>query len=212
MAVAGNISAGKTTLVQLLAKRLGWQPFLERERENPYLSDFYKNMHAWSFHSQLFFLISRTSDIRMLSDFSHSVIQDRTIYEDAEVFAKNLYRNRFMTERDYRTYSELYQTLGKFLPNPDLLLYLHAPVATLLERIKKRGREYEMRIDADYIKQLNDLYCEWIKGFNLCPVLTIPVEKLNYVDQVQHLDLIVSKIHDKLAGRKDVSLELVEIG
>ncbi len=200
IAIAGNIGVGKSTLVTLLAERLGWEPFFEGVVDNPYLADFYSNMAAWSFHSQVFFLSRRLRDLRRLMDLPTTVVQDRTVYEDAEIFAKNLYRRGFITERDWRTYSELYQVLTELLPPPDLVVYLQARVATLLDRIALRGREYEKQISPDYLAELNLLYDEWLADFALAPVLTVPADRLNFVANGSHLDLIVQKIQEKMRG------------
>jgi deoxyadenosine/deoxycytidine kinase len=204
VAVAGNIGVGKSTLVELLAQRLSWMPFFEPVGENPYLADFYSDMRSWSFHSQIFFLTRRLRIHRELCDNPISSIQDRSVYEDAEVFARNLARQGLMEERDYRSYRELYTVLTQFLPAPDLVVYLRAEVPTLIDRISQRGRSYEQEIEPAYLAQLNDLYEDWIRNFTLCPVLTVPAGELNYVVHDSHLDLIVSKIHDKLEGKEEV--------
>ncbi len=205
--VAGNIGVGKSTLVERLCARLGWEPFFEGVVDNPYLADFYADMRAWSFHSQIFFLGRRLKDLRRLMDFPRAVVQDRSVYEDAELFAKNLYRQGFITERDWASYHELYQALAALLPPPDLIVYLQATVPTLLHRIALRGREYEKSIAPDYLEQLNALYEEWIGGFDLCPVLTVPADRLDYVMNGNHLDLIIEKIQDKLRGEQMVLFE-----
>ena len=204
VAVAGNIGVGKSTLVELLAQRLSWQPFFEPVGDNPYLADFYSDMRTWSFHSQIFFLTRRLRIHRDLCDNPTSSIQDRSVYEDAEVFARNLARQGLMAERDYRSYRELYTVLTQFLPAPDLVVYLRAEVPTLIARIAQRGRSYEQEIEPTYLAQLNELYEDWIRNFTLCPVLTVPAGDLNYVANDSHLDLIVSKIYDKLEGKEEV--------
>lgn len=204
IAVAGNIGVGKSTLVGMLSKRLGWQPFYEPVAENPYLADFYHDMRAWAFHSQIFFLTRRLRAHRQLLDHPTSAIQDRSVYEDAEVFAHNLYLQGWIDERDYKSYTELYQVLSEFLPPPDLVIYLRASVSTLVDRIQLRGRDYERRISTEYLEQLNALYDSWITHFSLCPVLTVPADNLDYVANSGHLDLIVSKVQEKLVGKEEV--------
>jgi deoxyadenosine/deoxycytidine kinase len=204
VAVAGNIGVGKSSLVLLLARHLGWDPFFEPVGENPYLADFYRDMRSWSFHSQIFFLSKRLRAHRQLLDHPTSAIQDRTVYEDAEIFAYNLSLQGDMSERDHQTYRELYEALTQFLPPPDLVIYLRASLPTLLQRIALRGRDYEQQIRPEYLAQLNDLYDNWIGNFRLCPVLTVPADKLDFVAYGSHLDLIVSKIQEKLAGKEEV--------
>jgi deoxyadenosine/deoxycytidine kinase len=211
VAVAGNIGVGKSTLVGLLCAHLGWEPFFEPVAENPYLADFYENMRPWAFHSQIYFLTHRLRAHRQLLDHPTSVIQDRTVYEDAEIFARNLYNQDLIHQRDYRTYRELYEVLTKFLPPPDLVVYLRASVPTLLNRIAHRGRDYERQISSDYLAQLNLLYDAWIANFSLCPVLTVPVDDLDYVTFPAHLDLIVDKIQEKLTGKEEVVFNLDEL-
>lgn len=211
IAVAGNIGVGKSTLVTLLSERLGWQPFYEPVTENPYLADFYKDMRTWSFHSQIFFLTRRLLIHRKLLDHPTSAIQDRSVYEDAEIFAHNLFRQGLIDGRDYNSYRELYQVLTVFLPPPDLVVYLRASVPTLVERIKSRGRDYERQIEPEYLWQLNELYEEWIARFQLCPVLMVPADDLDYVSYPGHLDLIVRKVHEKLMGKDEVVFEPEEV-
>lgn len=201
IAVAGNIGVGKSTLVRLLSQQLGWEPFYEPVTENPYLSDFYRDMATWSFHSQVFFLTHRLQIHHNLVHFPGSAIQDRSVYEDAEIFARNLFLQGHLSQRDWQTYWSLYQTLSEFLPPPDLVIYLRASVATLLARIDQRGRDYERSIAPDYLDRLNQLYENWIAGFTLCPVLTVPADDLNYVAYPGHLDLVARKIEEKLTGK-----------
>ena len=211
VAVAGNIGVGKSTLVTLLSERLGWQPFYEPVTENPYLADFYHDMRSWAFHSQIFFLTRRLRSHRQLLDHPTSAIQDRSVYEDAEVFAHNLYNQGHIDERDYEAYQDLYQVLTDFLPPPDLVIYLRASVTTLMDRITLRGRDYERQIDHQYLGQLNLLYEEWIANFQLCPVLTVPADDLDYVAHLGHLDLIVEKVQEKLMGKEVVKFEPDEV-
>jgi len=168
--VAGNIGVGKSTLVKLLCENMGWQLFYEPETENPYLADFYQYMSRWIFQSQVFFLSRRLQIHHQIFHHSGSVIQDRSIYEDAEIFARNLFLQGNMSDRDYTTYRSLYQTLAEFLPPPDLVIYLRASVETLFRRITLRNRDYEKSINPDYLAQVNNLYNEWISTFTLCPV------------------------------------------
>ncbi len=211
VAVAGNIGVGKSTLVRMLADKLAWEPFYEPVGENPDLKDFYTDMRAWSFPSQVFFLTRRLQAHRRLHDHPTSAIQDRSVYEDAEIFAENLYRQGLMDERDYRTYRDLYQVLTEFLPPPHLVVYLRASVSTLQNRIALRGRDYERQIEASYLERLNMLYEAWIDGFKLGPVLTVPADNLDYVAHSSHLDLIAAKIHDKLVGKELVVFDDEEV-
>jgi len=211
VAVAGNIGVGKSTLVSLIAEHLGWEPFYEPEGENPYLADFYQDMRTWAFHSQVFFLTRRLRIHRQLMDHPTSAIQDRSVYEDAEVFALNLYRQGQFDERDYRSYRELYMVLGDFLRPPDLVIYLRSSVPVLLKRIHSRDRDYERQITFEYLAQLNDLYEEWISHFSLCPILTVPADDLNYVAIPAHLALITRKIEEKLMGKDEVIFTKEEV-
>ena len=211
IAVAGNIGVGKSTLVTLLSQRLGWKPFFEPVAENPYLADFYQDMRAWAFHSQIFFLTRRLRIHRQLLDHPSSAIQDRSVYEDAEIFALNLYRQGLIGGRDYNSYRELYEVLTEFLPPPDLVMYLRASVPTLMDRIKQRGRDYERQITPEYLGQLNQLYEEWIARFHLCPVLTVPADDLDYVSIPAHLNLIVDKVEEKLMGKEEVVFKPEEV-
>lgn len=211
VAVAGNIGVGKSTLVRLLSDRLRWDPFFEPEAENPYLADFYQDMQTWAFHSQIFFLTHRLRTHRKVIDHASSVIQDRTVYEDAEVFAHNLYRQGQISERDYRTYEELYRVLTEFLPPPDLVVYLRASVETLKERISQRGRHYEREISLEYLERLNELYETWVLNFSLCPVLTVPADDMDFVKHDGHLALIVEKVEEKLTGKEEVVFDPEEV-
>ncbi|MEW6715953.1 MAG: deoxynucleoside kinase [Chloroflexota bacterium] len=211
VAVAGNIGVGKSTLVELLCQHLGWKPFYEPERENPYLADFYRDMCAWAFHSQIFFITNRLRSHRQLLDHPTSVIQDRTVYEDAEIFAQNLYQQGLISERDFSTYLELYQLLIEFLPPPDLVIYLRASVSTLKKRIHQRGRDYERTISDEYLERLNKLYEAWVEKFVLCPMLTVPADDLDFVAHPVHLDLVVRKVQEKLSGKEEVVFDPLEV-
>lgn len=204
VAIAGNIGVGKSTLTTLLSERLDWEPFFEAVSDNPYLADFYGDMQRWSFHSQIYFLSRRMRHHWQLLERANSVVQDRTVYEDAEIFARNLYQQGLMKERDYHSYHELYEVVTTVLSPPDLIVYLRASIPTLQERIRIRGRSYERDISTIYLEQLNDLYEEWIAGFSLCPVLSVPSDDLDFVLNPGHLKLIADKVLDKLQGREEV--------
>jgi deoxyadenosine/deoxycytidine kinase len=205
--VAGNIGVGKSTLVQLLCGRLGWDPFYEPVAENPYLADFYRDMNTWSFHSQVFFLSHRLKIQHAIIRHPGSVIQDRSIYEDAEIFALNLFLQGHLSQRDYDTYWSMYEALTQFLPPPDLVIYLRASVPTLRQRIAQRSRDYEQSISTEYLERLNELYRQWIDHFTVCPVLTVPADDLDYVAHPRHLDLIVNKVQEKLTGKEVVRFD-----
>jgi deoxyadenosine/deoxycytidine kinase len=194
IAIAGNIGAGKSSLTGLLSQRLGWEPFYEAVAENPYLADFYQDMTRYAFHSQIFFLSRRLRHHRRLLDFPGSVVQDRSVYEDAEIFARALYEQQHIGQRDYATYRELYEVLVQFLPPPDLVVYLRASVPTLLQRIALRGRSFEQNMDPAYLEQLNELYEEWMRSFNQCPVLALPADELDFVHENSHLETVVEQI------------------
>lgn len=200
--VSGNIGAGKTTLVGNLCSRLGWTPYFEPEQHNPYLDDFYKDMEAWAFHSQIFFLIKRLQAHKNISIQKGSVIQDRSIYEDGSIFAYSLYKTKKINARDYHTYLELYGTLVEFLPAPDLMIYIQASVSTLVARIKQRGRGYETDIDPDYLAQLNSLYEQWAKNLTLCPVLALKGDELDFRTNSEHYSMIQDEIHAILPGSR----------
>ncbi|MFH2116326.1 MAG: deoxynucleoside kinase [Spirochaetota bacterium] len=202
LVLAGNIGAGKSTLVELLAERLGFKPYYEPVAENPYLKDFYTDMERWAFHSQAFFLTHRIKSHRALMDDPWSVVQDRSMYEDAEVFARNLYERGSMSARDWGTYSELYRTLTTLLPAPDLVVYLRISVPTLKKHIAKRGRDFEVDIPDEYLEGLNRLYEEWIDNFTLAPVLIVPGDKLDFVEESRDLKAIIRTIEERLQDRQ----------
>jgi len=204
--IAGNIGVGKSTLVTLLSRKLGWEPVFEAVAENPYLADFYDDMNRWSFHSQVFFLTRRLQQHHSLLQQPSAVLQDRSVYEDAEIFARNLYKQGHLSERDWASYFELYQTLAQLLKPPDLVIYLRASTATLRRRIAGRGREYERNIADTYLQDLNRLYDEWAAGFRLSPVLTVDTDNLDYVQYDEHLEQIWSRISDRLHGREYLAL------
>jgi len=190
IAIAGNIGAGKTELTSFLCRKYELKPFFEPNDTNPYLADFYRDMKKWAFRSQIYFLTHKFRLHRELEKESGTVIQDRTIYEDAEIFCKNLHRQRFIDSRDFTTYRELYAAIVKVLQPPDLMIYLKCPVRTLRQRIRIRGREMEQSIPLAYLKRLNALYEEWFRDYNLSPVLVLSTDKLDYLtDLVDRVDL-----------------------
>lgn len=202
--VAGNIATGKTSLTERLGARLGWRTSYESVADNPYLPDFYADMRQWSFHLQVFFLGHRAEQHLELANSPESAIADRSIYEDAHIFARALHHMGNLGELDYQAYRRVYDLVVAGLPRPDLLLYLKAPVPVLLDRIHRRGRSMESGITADYLALLETFYEEWMETFNLCPVLTIRSEDLDFVNKHRHLDIVVQRIQDKLAGKEDV--------
>jgi deoxyadenosine/deoxycytidine kinase len=202
--VAGNIGVGKTSLTELLGRRLGWHTAYESVADNPYLADFYGDMRAWAFHLQVFFLGHRAQQHQALARSPESAIVDRSIYEDAEIFARAALALGTVDERDYRTYRSVYELVAGQLPPPDLLIYLRAPVEVLVERIRSRGREIEAGISADYLNLLDGLYAQWIRNYDLSPVLSISTQDVDYVNRHGHMDLVVDRIHQKLEGKEEV--------
>jgi len=198
VAIAGNIGAGKTTLTRLVSEKMQWRAYYEKVIDNPYLSDFYDNMPRWSFHLQIFFLSNRFKSQKEISQWPNSCIQDRSIYEDVEIFAHTLYEQGNMTEVDYTNYRELFSIMVTYLRKPDLIIYLEAPVDKLVERILKRGRDYERTIDPNYLELLNDAYDRWItkaekEGFKVLRINTI---NKNFEENEKDLDLIIQYIRD----------------
>lgn len=190
IAIAGNIGAGKTELTAFLCRKYGLKPFYEPNDQNPYLEDFYRDMKTWAFRSQVFFLTHKFRLHRELEREAGTALQDRTIYEDAEIFARNLARQRLIDKRDWQTYWELYETIASSLRPPDLMIYLRCPVRTLKARIRLRGRKMEQDIPTAYLKRLNDLYENWFERYTLSPVLVLPTDTLDYVtDLVDRADL-----------------------
>jgi len=204
--IAGNIGAGKTTLVQILSERLGFTPFYEPHEENPYLADFYDDMESWSYQSQVYFLTRRLKIHQNLSQAQGSVVQDRSVYEDAEIFARNLFLQGDLSQRDYNVYQDLYHVLSSLLPPPNLMVYLRASVETLTQRIAKRGRDYEAGISPEYLNRLNSLYEDWMDAFDQCPLLVINSDDLDFVEKPEHVDKVVGWIQEKMTGRTVVSL------
>jgi len=196
--VAGNIGAGKSSLVNLLAEHLGFIAYLEPVLENPFLKDFYFDMRRWALQSQLFFLSHRAIMHQKLSTDTHSVVQDRSIYEDAEVFAKNLYVQGNIEEREWLVYQGLYRTLIEILPHPSLVIYIRASVPTLQARIVQRGRDFESTIPDAYLEGLNALYEEWISSFTMAPILTIPGDSLDFVAESRDLQVILRTVTKRL--------------
>ena len=202
--VAGNIGAGKTSLTERIGERLGWQTGYESVSDNPYLADFYENMGKWAFHLQVFFIGHRAEQHLALYQSPQSTISDRSIFEDAHIFARALNHMGAFPERDYNAYRQTFDLVVNNLPKPDLLLYLKCPVPVLMERIHQRGREMESGITADYLSLLDSFYEEWLTNFDLCPVLVIPSENLDFVNKPKHLDIVIERLQNRLAGKEDV--------
>ncbi|MEX0889993.1 MAG: deoxynucleoside kinase [Balneolaceae bacterium] len=202
LAIAGNIGAGKSSLTELLENHYGWRGYFETVDDNPYLSDFYEDMRRWSFNLQVYFLSGRFRKQKQMLDTSESLIQDRTIYEDAEIFAKNLNNMGLMSDRDYRNYQALYTAMIDFLQPPDLLIYLRAQVPTLVRQIQKRGRPYEHSIRIDYLESLNTLYEEWIESYPH-PKMIIDTDNIDYVSNQEDLGRIIELIEQRLFGLFD---------
>jgi deoxyadenosine/deoxycytidine kinase len=204
--VAGNIGAGKTSLTERIGQQLDWHSGYESVADNPYLSDFYGDMHAWAFQLQVFFLGHRAEQYLEAVGDPRSAILDRSIYEDFHIFARALHQMGNMAERDYLSYRRLYELVIASLPRPDLLIYLKAPVPVLLRRINRRARNMETGITAEYMSLLDSYYDAWLDGFDMCPVLTIRSDDLDYVHQPRHLETVVKRIQDKLAGKETMDL------
>jgi deoxyadenosine/deoxycytidine kinase len=204
--VAGNIGAGKTSLTERIGTRLGWWTGFESVADNPYLADFYGDMHAWSFHLQIFFLGHRAEQYLQAAHDARSAVLDRRIYEDAYIFARALHHMGNLAERDYLAYRHLYELVVDSLPRPALLIYLKAPVFVLMERIRRRARNMETGISGEYLSLLDSFYDEWLASFDLCPVLTIRSDDLDFVHQPGHLETVVERIQDKLAGKEVMDL------
>lgn len=199
-AVAGNIGSGKTTLTELLSKNLKWNPHFEDVANNPYLDDFYNNMEMWSFNLQIYFLGTRIKQIKEIQASGKSVIQDRTIYEDAYIFAANLHDMGLMMTRDYENYLQIFQLMESFISPPDLLIYLRADVPTLVKHIHLRGREYEASISIEYLSRLNKKYESWIEGYTEGKLLIVDVNELDFVNKEEDLGTVISKIQAETAG------------
>ncbi len=200
IAVAGNIGAGKTTLTELLSKHYGWSPNFEDVDDNPYLNDFYNDMQRWSFNLQIYFLNSRFNQILEIRKSGTTVIQDRTIYEDAEIFAPNLHAMGLMSTRDFNNYKTLYDLMIGLIRPPDLLIYLKASISTLVNQIQKRGREYENSIRLDYLRQLNDRYESWIKGYTMGKLLIVNVDDIDFASRREDLSFVIDKVDANIHG------------
>ena len=200
VAIAGNIGAGKTTLTELLSKHYKWIPQFEDVDQNPYLFDFYEDMPRWSFNLQIYFLNSRLTQLIEISKGTETVIQDRTIYEDAYIFAPNLHEMGLMSKRDFNNYFDFFQNLRQMIKPPDLLIYLQASVPTLVGQIQKRGREYEENIRLDYLKRLNEYYGKWIEGYKEGPLLVINVDNNKFAENEEDLGAIIAKVDAELYG------------
>ncbi|HEX9827068.1 MAG TPA: deoxynucleoside kinase [Flavobacteriaceae bacterium] len=199
-AVAGNIGAGKTTLTKLLAKHYKWEAQLEDVVDNPYLDDFYNQMERWSFNLQVYFLNSRFRQVELIRKSGKDIIQDRTIYEDAHIFAPNLHAMGLMTNRDYENYRSLFDLMESFVEGPDLLIYLRSSIPNLVNQIHKRGREYENSISIDYLSRLNERYEAWIHGYDKGNLLIIDVDTIDFVTKPEDLGTIITKIDAEIHG------------
>ncbi|TFH39215.1 MAG: deoxynucleoside kinase [Bacteroidia bacterium] len=200
IAIAGNIGSGKTTLAGLLSKHYGWEPHYEDVDDNPYLNDFYEDMQRWSFNLQIYFLNSRFKQVLEIKKSDKTIVQDRTIYEDAYIFAPNLHAMGLMSTRDFESYFTLFNLMSSLVEPPDLLLYLRASVPTLVNQIQKRGRDYESSIRIDYLKRLNERYEAWIESYKPGRVLIIEADSYDFPDNKDHLRQIIDKINAEIHG------------
>jgi deoxyadenosine/deoxycytidine kinase len=200
IAIAGNIGAGKTTLTTMLARHFKWTAQFEDVDHNPYLVDFYEDMHRWSFNLQIYFLNSRLKQLTDIRNGAETVIQDRTIYEDAYIFAPNLYEMGLMTKRDFENYASFFQTLKKMVSPPDLLIYLKASIPKLVDQIQKRGRDYEENIRLDYLKRLNEFYNKWIDQYDDGPLLIIDIDNINFAEKDEDFANVVQRIDAQIHG------------
>lgn len=200
LAIAGNIGSGKTTLTRLLAKQMKWKPYYESVDDNPYLDSFYDDMKRWSFNLQVYFLNSRFRQVVEIRKSDRTIIQDRTIYEDAYIFAPNLHEMNLMTTRDFDNYFSLFELMSSFIEAPDLLIYLRANVSTLVSQIAQRGRDYEESIRIDYLKKLNERYESWISGYDQGKLLIIDVDNIDFTNNPEDLGMIIEKINAEIHG------------
>ncbi len=200
IAIAGNIGSGKTTLTSLLAKSYKWEPHYEDADDNPYLNDFYDDMQRWSFNLQIYFLNSRFNQVMEIHKSKKTIIQDRTIYEDAHIFAPNLHAMGLMTTRDFNNYQALFQLMSSFIKPPDLMIYLRGSIQTLVSQIAKRGRDYEEAIRIDYLKRLNERYEAWISTYEMGKILIIDIDDIKFADNKEHLGQVVNRINAEING------------
>jgi deoxyadenosine/deoxycytidine kinase len=200
IAIAGNIGSGKTTLTGLLARHFAWQAHFEEVDDNPYLDDFYNDMQRWSFNLQIYFLNSRFNHILNIKKSDKTIIQDRTIYEDAYIFAPNLHSMGLMSTRDFENYFTLFNLISSLMDPPDLVIYLKASVPTLVRQIEKRGRKYEDNIRLDYLRKLNERYDSWIEAYNLGKLMIIDVDHTNFIDKPEDMSLVIDKVNAELNG------------
>jgi deoxyadenosine/deoxycytidine kinase len=200
IAIVGNIGAGKTTLTEMLAKNYGWDPLYEAVDNNPYLEDFYSDMKRWSFNLQIYFLNSRYRQIIDIQKSGRNILQDRTIYEDAYIFAENLHDMGLMTTRDYENYQSIFDNITEYIKPPDLLVYLKASVPTLVNNIQRRGREYEIGIRIDYLSKLNEKYDKWIKGYKLGKLLVLDKDNLDFANSTEDLSTILQLVEREVNG------------
>jgi deoxyadenosine/deoxycytidine kinase len=200
VAIAGNIGAGKTTLTGLLAKHFNWEPHYEDVENNPYLYDFYENMPRWSFNLQIYFLNTRFGQIINILKGDKTIVQDRTIYEDAQIFAPNLHAMGLMTKRDFENYTALFKTINSLIKPPDLIIYLRGSIGALVSNIQRRGREYEDNLRLDYLRRLNEYYENWSSSYKDGKILVIDVDKYNFADNPEHLGEVVNKVRAELMG------------
>lgn len=200
IAIAGNIGAGKSSLTRVLSDYFKWEAYYERVDDNPYLSDFYNDMRRWSFNLQIFFLSSRFRHHRQIEAAPHSVVQDRSIYEDAEIFARNLYEMGLMSQRDFDNYQDLFRLMASYLVSPHLLIYLRASVPTLVRHIQSRGRDFESTIRIEYLERLNQLYEDWVARYDLGPKMIVDVDELDFVNEDAGRMEVISRIESRLFG------------
>jgi deoxyadenosine/deoxycytidine kinase len=200
IAIAGNIGSGKTTLTKLLSRNFGWEAHYEDVDDNPYLNDFYNDMQRWSFNLQVYFLNSRFNQILKIRQSGMTIIQDRTIYEDAYIFAPNLHSMGLMSTRDFENYFTLFNLMSSLIQPPDLVIYLRASVPVLVNQIQKRGRKYENNIRLDYLNRLNERYEAWVEAYNLGKLLVVDVDQYNFIDKKEDLGTVIDKVNAQLHG------------